>query len=133
MLDLPIHAWVGDCDPLHSDIIIITKILEPFPGELSGVVSDDGVRDPEIENDVLDKIYCLLGAILSQGLTSIHLVIWSTATSRCVKPPGAFLKDSKRSRPHTANDHIIGMVWSSWVGAWICVMKYWHPLQDLMI
>jgi hypothetical protein len=25
----------------------------------------------------------------------------------------------------------MGIVWSSWAGAWICLMKNWHPLQDL--
>jgi hypothetical protein len=43
------------------------KNLGIFPGELSVIVGDDGVKDLEMENDVLDKIYCMLGANLSQG------------------------------------------------------------------
>jgi hypothetical protein len=39
----------------------------PPPGELSAIVSDDRVRDPKMKNDVLDEIYGLLGANLSQG------------------------------------------------------------------
>jgi hypothetical protein len=38
----------------------------------------------------------------------------STTISRWVKPPDAFLKGPKRYKPHTANGHVMGMVWSSW-------------------
>jgi hypothetical protein len=68
--------------------------------------------------------------ILARGPTPIHLVNLSTMTSRWVKPSVAFLKGPRRSRPHTANEHIMGIVWSSWFRAWICLVKYWHPLQD---
>jgi hypothetical protein len=71
--------------------------------------------------------------ILAMGLALIHLVNLSTMISRWVKSPGAFLKGPKRSRPHTTKGHVMGMVWSSWAGTWICLAKYWHPLQDLMI
>jgi hypothetical protein len=50
---------------VHPDLIIITEIQEFFPDELSAVVGADGVRDLKTENDVLDKIYCMLGANLS--------------------------------------------------------------------
>jgi hypothetical protein len=48
--------------------------------------------------------------MLVKGRTSIHLENLSMATSRCVKPPGAFCKGSTRSRPHTANGQVIGIV-----------------------
>jgi hypothetical protein len=79
------------------------------------------------------KLTAWLEPIFTRGFASIHLVNLSTATSRWVKPPGAFLKGPRRSRSHTANGYIMGIVWSSWVGAWICLMKYCHPLQDLTI
>jgi hypothetical protein len=41
--------------------------------------------------------------MLLRGRTSIHLKNLSIATSRCVKPPGAFCKGPTRSRPHTPN------------------------------
>jgi hypothetical protein len=63
--------------------------------------------------------------ILAMGLVLIHLVNLSTMISRWVKSPG--------SRPHMTKGHVMGMVWSSWAGTWICLAKYWHPLQDLMI
>jgi hypothetical protein len=37
--------------------------------------------------------------MLFRGQTSIHLENLSIATSRCVKPPGAFYKGPTRSRP----------------------------------
>jgi hypothetical protein len=40
----------------------------------------------------------------------IHLENLSIATSRCVKPPGAFCKGPTRSRPHTANGQVMGIV-----------------------
>jgi hypothetical protein len=58
---------VGDRGPVYLDVVIITEIQELLLGERSVVVSDDGVWDPEMENNVLDKIYCLVGANLSQG------------------------------------------------------------------
>jgi hypothetical protein len=42
--------------------------------------------------------------------TLIHLENLSMATSRCVKPTGAFCKGPTRSRPHTANDQVICIV-----------------------
>jgi hypothetical protein len=60
VLDLPVCAWVGDHDPVHLDAVIITEIKKLLPIELSVVVGNDGVRDPETENNDLDKIYCLL-------------------------------------------------------------------------
>jgi hypothetical protein len=38
-----------------------------FPIEMSIIVGDDGVRDPESENDVPDEIHYLPGANLIQG------------------------------------------------------------------
>jgi hypothetical protein len=37
------------------------------------VVGDDGIRDPEAENDVLDQIHGLFGTDFSQGLCLIPL------------------------------------------------------------
>jgi hypothetical protein len=56
------------------------------------------------------KLIAYLEPILARGLASIHLVNLSPMTSRWVKPLGAFLKGPKRSKPHTANDHVTGMV-----------------------
>jgi hypothetical protein len=48
--------------------------------------------------------------MLVKGRTSIHLENLSMATSRCEKPLGAFCKGPTRSRPHTANGQVMGIV-----------------------
>jgi hypothetical protein len=48
--------------------------------------------------------------MLVRGRTSIHLENLSMVTSRCEKPPGAFCKEPTRSRPHTANGQVMGIV-----------------------
>jgi hypothetical protein len=67
MLDLPICMRVGDCGLVPSNVIVVTEIQEFFSGELSVIVRDDKVRDPKMENDVLDKHHGLPGANLGQG------------------------------------------------------------------
>jgi hypothetical protein len=62
--NLPICMRVGYHCPVHLDVVIITEIQEFFPVELSAVVGDDGFRNPEMENDVLDEIHYLLGVNL---------------------------------------------------------------------
>jgi hypothetical protein len=92
VLNLHIRVWVGYHGALHPDVVIVIEIQEIFPGELSVIIGYDGVGHLETENDVLDEIHRLLRADLHQGLASIHLVNFSTATSRWVKPLVAFLK-----------------------------------------
>jgi hypothetical protein len=48
--------------------------------------------------------------MLVKGRTSIHLENLSMATSRCLKPPGAFCKGPMRSGPHMANSQVMGIV-----------------------
>jgi hypothetical protein len=100
VLDLPTHSWVCDRSPVHPDVII-TKIQEFFPGELSVVVSDDGVRALETENDVLDEIYYLLGANLSQGPHLDPLSELVNRNEQVGQAPGHFLEGPKEVQaPH---------------------------------
>jgi hypothetical protein len=48
--------------------------------------------------------------MLVRGRTSIHLENLLMVTSRCEKPLGAFCKGPTRSRPHTANGQVMGIV-----------------------
>jgi hypothetical protein len=68
VLNLPVCAQVGNHGPVRTVVIVVIEIQDFFCCELSVVVSDDRVRDPEIENDVLDEIHGLLGANFGQGL-----------------------------------------------------------------
>jgi hypothetical protein len=44
------------------DVVVIIEIQESFSGEMSAIVGDDRVRDPETENHVLYEIHGLHGA-----------------------------------------------------------------------
>jgi hypothetical protein len=66
-LDLSVHARVGDCYLVYPDVVVITKIQEPFPGELGAIIGDDRVGDPNSKNNVLDKTHRLFGVNFGQG------------------------------------------------------------------
>jgi hypothetical protein len=61
-------------------------------------------------DDICKERHRVLRLMLVKGRTSIHLENLSMATSRCVKPPGAFYKGPTRSRPHTEKGQVIGIV-----------------------
>ena len=68
------------------------------------------------------------------GIASIHFVNLSTATSRCVCPPGDdFLSGPTISSPHWANGHVNGMVLSADAGAWGFAENFWHPMHLLTV
>ena len=48
--------------------------------------------------------------IFPMGQALIHFKNLSIATSKWVKPPGAFCSGPTRSIPHTVNSHVMGMV-----------------------
>jgi hypothetical protein len=79
--------------------------------------------NPKREIMSCKKLTACLEPILARGLALIHLVNLSITTHGWVKPPRAFLKGPKRSRPHIAKSHITRMVWRSWAGAWIYLTK----------
>jgi hypothetical protein len=41
--------WVGYRGLVHVDVIVITEIQKFFSGELSAILGDDRVRDPQNE------------------------------------------------------------------------------------
>jgi hypothetical protein len=110
MLDLPIRIWVGYRGLVFLDVVVITKIKEFFPNELSAIVGDDGIRDPKRKMMSWMKFTACLEPIFAKGLVSIHLVNLLITTSMWVKSLGSFLKGPRRSRTHTANCHVIGIV-----------------------
>jgi hypothetical protein len=73
---------VGDRNPVHADVIVVTEIQKFFSSELSDVDGNDRVRDLKTKNDVLDRIHCLLELILAKSFASTHIVNLSTMMSR---------------------------------------------------
>jgi hypothetical protein len=67
VLNLSVHARVGDRDPVHPDIIVIIEIQELLPGEMGAIVNDDAVRDPKAEDSNLDETHHLHGPNFGQG------------------------------------------------------------------
>jgi hypothetical protein len=95
---------------VHPDVVVLAEVQELLASELGAVVGDDGVRDPKRWMMLVKNATACSDLMLFRGRTSIHLENLSIATSRCVKPPGAFCKGPTRSRPHTANSQVMGIV-----------------------
>jgi hypothetical protein len=68
---------------------------------LSAIVGDDGVRDTKTENDVLDEVYGMLGANLSQGLRIDPLSKLVDCDKQVGQAPRHFLEGSQKVQvPH---------------------------------
>jgi hypothetical protein len=58
---LPIRYGVCHGGPVHLDVVILAEIQELSASELGAVVGDDGVRDPEVMDDVGEECHRLFG------------------------------------------------------------------------
>jgi hypothetical protein len=58
---LPIRHGVSHGGPVHPDVVILAEVQELSAGELGVVVGDDGVRDPEVMDDVGEECDRLFG------------------------------------------------------------------------
>jgi hypothetical protein len=96
--------------PVHMDVVVLAEVQELLPSELRAIVGDDGVRDPKRWMMFVKNATACSDLMLVKGRNSIHLENLSMATSRCEKPPGAFCKGPMRSRPHTANGQVMGII-----------------------
>ena len=67
-------------------------------------------RTPNLKTMSVKNSTAYSDLILPMGRASIHLENLSIATNKWVKPPGAFCSGPTRSSPHTAKDHVMGMV-----------------------
>ena len=84
--------------------------------------------------DFMNLIVVVVAVELVIRIASIHFVNLSTATSRCVCPPGDdFLSSPTISSPHWAIGHVNGMVLSADAGAWGFVANFCHPIHLLTI
>ena len=93
------------------DVMPVTVVQELFAYELGAIVGDDDVGYSELVDNVGEEKDGLLGADVVMGRASIHLENLLMATSKCVYPHMAFYKGPTRSRPHTANGHVMGIIW----------------------
>src|SRR3954465_3427207 len=78
----------------------------------------------------LMKFTAMRAVELVIGTASIHLVNFSTATSRCVLPPlDDFLSGPTMSSPQVANGQDSGMVLSSDAGVCGLLANFWQVTQ----
>jgi hypothetical protein len=90
------------------------------------VVTNDPVRDPNLQTmDLMNLIAdCLL--ILTTGVASDHLMNLSMVTYRYRNPPMALGNGPRMSSPHTANGHEGGIICSICAGVWIHLAWNYH-------
>jgi hypothetical protein len=106
MLDLPVCAGMSDFCPVYLDIVVVIEVKELLPIELGPVVSDDRVRDPKIEDSVLDKAYHLFGANFGQGPSLDLLSELADRDKQVGGAPGHFFEGSQEVyAPHGKGLH----------------------------
>ena len=118
-IHLLVRLLVRHSRPVHTYVEAVAEHQELLARELGAVVGDNRVRDPEPEDDVGEELDCLLGFDLADGSSLDPLENLSIATSKWVKPPGAFFSGPTRSSPHTANGHVMGIVCRAWAGRFL--------------
>ena len=120
MLNLPARAGVCHGGPIDMDVVFIVESEELLFSELRAVVYDDGVWDPKAMDDVKEEQHGLFG--LDRGdrwsLYPLCKLVYGDKQVRIA--PGALLRGLTRSSPQTMNSHVMGIIWSAWVGRWIC-------------
>jgi hypothetical protein len=97
-------------DPVHTDVVVFAEVQELFPVNCVPLSVMMELGTPKRWMIFAKNATACSDLMLVKGQTSIHLENLSMATSRCVNPPGAFCKGPTRSRPHTANGQVIGIV-----------------------
>jgi hypothetical protein len=96
--------------PVHTDVVVVVEVQELFSVNCVplSVMIEFGTPNRWIM--LVKNATACSDLMLFRGRTSILLENLSIATSRCVKPPDAFCKGPTRSRPHTANGQVMGIV-----------------------
>jgi hypothetical protein len=67
-LTCPFVRGVSVCCTVYLDLVIIIEVQELLFSKLGAIVGDDGVGDPKVEDNVLEKAYILFGANYRHGL-----------------------------------------------------------------
>jgi hypothetical protein len=110
MLYLPIRHGVSYGGPVHPDVVVLAESRNFLPVNWVPLSVMMEFGTPKRWMMLVKNATACSDLMLFRGWTSIHLENLSIATSRCVKPPGAFCKGPPRSRPHTANGQVMGIV-----------------------
>jgi hypothetical protein len=95
-LNLPISSRVGHRGPIYSDVMIITEVQELLSGELSAIISNDRIRYPEMEDDILDETHHLLRADLGQRPCLDPFSKVNYCNDKVGQAPGCFSKGPQK-------------------------------------
>ena len=105
-------------------MVFIIESKELIFGELCAIVRDDGVWDSKAMDDVKEEQHGLLG--LDRGdrpsLYPLCKLVYGDKQVRVAL--GCSFERSDHIEPQTVNVHVMGIVWSAWVGRWVCRAKY---------
>ena len=89
---------------VHTDVVVVAEVQELFSGELRAI------PDPESMDDVGEERHRLLEPDAGQGSDLDPLGEFVDGDQKVREAPGAFCKGPTRSRPHTANGQVMGIV-----------------------
>ena len=112
-LDLAVSSRVGYCRLVHTDVMPVTEVQELFAGELGAVVGDDDVGYPEPVVNVGEENVGLLGADVCDASSLNPFGEFVDGHQQMGISPVAFCRGPTRSRPHTTNGHVMGIIWSA--------------------
>ena len=102
-------------------MVVIAECQELTTGELCPVVDDDGIWDSEPVDDIRKEQHCLLGFDLGDWTSLDPFGEFVDGYEQMGIAPGCLLQRPNLVQPHTANGHVIGMVWRAWAGR--CVYR----------
>ena len=100
-----------DGGPIDPDVVFIIESKEFLVGELCAIVRDDGVWYSKAMDDIKEEQHDLLG--LDRGDRSSLYPLCKLVYG------DALLRGPTRSSPQTANDHMMGLIWSAWANRWV--------------
>jgi len=101
--------------------MLIAEVQELFVGELSAVVGDDDIGNPEPVDDVGEEKDGLLGTDVGDGSSLDLFGEFVDGHQQMGVPPFAFCRGPTKSSPHTANGHVMGIIWRAWAGRCVCL------------
>ena len=110
-MSLARSTWVSYGRPDHVDVVVVTERQKFMSGEFCPIVGDDGVWNPEPVDDISEEQYRLLEFDLSDRTSLDPFGELVNSYQQVGVAPGGFLQRPNHVQPHTANGHVMGMVW----------------------
>jgi hypothetical protein len=94
-LTCPFVRGVSVCCIVYPDLVIVIEVQELLSSKLGAIIGDDGVGDPKVEDNVLEKAYILFGANYHHGLRFDPLSEPVDCLKQVGEAPGRFSEGSQ--------------------------------------